>query len=119
MKSVIWGAALLMAAAAPGCKKDTPAPATAASAPTAKAAPKPAPADETTRPAELTPDQVVRVPPREARRKSLQAGAMLVCAYGDPDKFARVELSGAISRAAFEAKVKELPQDQELIFYCS
>ena len=61
----------------------------------------------------------VRMPPNEVREKVNSGSALLVCAYGDEEKFKRVHLDGAISMAEFQSRVPTLAKDQEIIFYCA
>jgi hypothetical protein len=44
---------------------------------------------------------------------------LLVCAYDDDDKFARMPLPGAIPRSRFTAEMKQVPKDKQLVFYCA
>ncbi|WP_305041934.1 rhodanese-like domain-containing protein [Geoalkalibacter sp.] len=62
---------------------------------------------------------VPRISPEEAARKVESGAALLVCAYAEADKFARMHLAGAISRQDFEARLPGLSKDAELIFYCA
>ena len=80
------------------------------SAPSAKAA---------AEPAKMSPERVTRLSPAEVHRKVKASEAMLVCAYPDSAKFARMKLQGAVARSAFEAKLASLARDQEIIFYCA
>ena len=48
-----------------------------------------------------------------------ESGALLVCAYDDPAKYAQYHLSGATSLDDLRRQEASLPKDQELIFYCA
>jgi len=63
--------------------------------------------------------EVARITPQEAYARVSEAGALLVCAYEDPARFAENRLDGAISIHAFRARRDTLPRDQEIIFYCA
>ena len=60
-----------------------------------------------------------RIDVAEGRRKAAEDGALLVCAYEDESKCARIKLEGAISFAEFQRLAGSLPKDKELIFYCA
>lgn len=62
---------------------------------------------------------VPRISPEEARVRVQSGAALLVCAYGEVEKFTRMHLEGAVSRQDFEARLPGLPKDAELIFYCA
>ena len=52
--------------------------------------------------------------------QELMAGrALLVCAYEDEQKCAKMNLHGSINMAQFASKAAMLPKDQEIIFYCA
>lgn len=59
-----------------------------------------------------------RITAAETRQKVQTGKALLVCAYANEAAFARYHLDGAISLAAFQARVGSLPKEQEIIFYC-
>jgi rhodanese-related sulfurtransferase len=63
--------------------------------------------------------KVARITPREAHARVVAGQALLVCAYEDPARFAKVHLEGAISIQEFRARRAALPRDQEIIFYCA
>ncbi len=48
----------------------------------------------------------------------IESGALLVCAYDDPDQFAKYHLFGATSLEDMEQE-PTLWKDQEIIFYCA
>ena len=60
-----------------------------------------------------------RISVEEARQKVTGSDALLVCAYEDESKCARIKLEGAISLQEFQARADSLPTDQEIIFYCA
>jgi hypothetical protein len=66
----------------------------------------------------LLAGMVDRIEAEEAHRDVAQ-GAMLVCAYEDPDKFVENHIEGAIPLAEFRDRVDAIPQNSELIFYCA
>jgi hypothetical protein len=53
----------------------------------------------------------------EAAREHTAAGAWLICAYDDDRKCAQVALEGSIPLSTLRSR--EVPRDQELIFYCA
>jgi len=61
----------------------------------------------------------IRVSPEEVRQKVSAGSALLVCAYGDDEKFKMVHLQGAISLAEFKSQLPSLAKNQEIIFYCA
>ncbi len=63
--------------------------------------------------------QVESVSAPEVRAKIIHKSALLVCAYGDEEKFRTFPLEGAISLNEFQSKTGELSKDQEIIFYCN
>ena len=63
--------------------------------------------------------KVARITPQEAHPRVVAGQALLVCAYEDPARFARIRLEGAISIQEFRARRASLPRDQEIIFYCA
>ena len=63
--------------------------------------------------------EVARITPQQAHTRVSAGQALLVCAYEDPARFAKLRLEGAISIQEFRARRSTLPRDQEIIFYCS
>jgi hypothetical protein len=59
-----------------------------------------------------------RISAQDAYRRA-QSGALLVCAYEDDAKCAKMALDGSISLKSLEARASTLPKTQELIFYCA
>jgi hypothetical protein len=57
-----------------------------------------------------------RISVDEAQRRAEQ-GAWLICAYEDDRKCAKVALAGSIPLSALQQR--EVPRQQELIFYCA
>ena len=55
----------------------------------------------------------------EAHDRVESGKALLVCAYRDERVCRKVQLEGSISLREFEAKLRKLPRDQEIIFYCA
>ena len=47
------------------------------------------------------------------------ADTLLVCAYDDPAKCAKVKLQGAIDMRQLEARLASVPKDREIVFYCA
>jgi hypothetical protein len=43
---------------------------------------------------------------------------LLVCAYGDDQRFRQVPLVGAIARSQLDAWIPQLPKEQSIVFYC-
>jgi hypothetical protein len=62
---------------------------------------------------------VPRIAVDEARRRVLAGDALLVCAYQDEAKCARMKLDGSITVAQLESRLPRLGRDRELIFYCA
>jgi hypothetical protein len=62
--------------------------------------------------------EIERISVEEARRKTEDGEAQLVCAYDDEAKCSRMMLDGALSLAALNARLPQLRKDQEIIFYC-
>lgn len=60
-----------------------------------------------------------RISAEDARLQVAKGEALLVCAYDDEERFQRSHLYGAISHAVLQSLVRNLPKDQEIIFYCS
>jgi rhodanese-related sulfurtransferase len=60
-----------------------------------------------------------RIAPPQAHERMESAGALLVCAYDEPQKFERNHLEGAISLPEFQSQAESLPKDREIIFYCA
>jgi rhodanese-related sulfurtransferase len=63
-------------------------------------------------------DHAERIDARQAHA-DVAAGALLVCAYDDDEKWRKNRLDGAIPLADFRAREASLPKDQEIIFYCA
>lgn len=66
----------------------------------------------------MTPDQVTRVSPQEARRRVETGQALLVCGY-EGEKFDRNHLPDALRFEEFESRKSSLPKSQPVIFYCA
>ena len=49
----------------------------------------------------------------------LAKGKVLVCVYEKEDEFRQNDLEGAISLADFRKRMKVLPKDENIIFYCA
>jgi len=64
-------------------------------------------------------DEPRRVIPQAIYPKVQSGETLLVCAYEDEAKCRRLRLKGAISLAAFKSRLPNLPQDQEIVFYCA
>ena len=62
---------------------------------------------------------VLRIPPEEARPKVLDGEALLVCAYEDPSSFRSMRLDGAISIQEFRERLPSLGMEKEIVFYCA
>jgi hypothetical protein len=60
---------------------------------------------------------VERIGPGEARQMQTSGEALLVCAYSD-NRCKSVLLEGALLRSELDDRLKDLPVDQPLIFYC-
>lgn len=63
-------------------------------------------------------DNILRIPPEEARRKVLAGEALLVCAYNSDEKFQLLQLEGAISLSELRQQQATLPRSREIVFYC-
>ncbi|MEZ4598723.1 MAG: hypothetical protein R2940_02915 [Syntrophotaleaceae bacterium] len=62
---------------------------------------------------------VIRVTPNEAHRRIESGKAVLVCAYESDEKCQSMLLEGAETLHEFEDRLPEIPQEQEVIFYCA
>ncbi len=63
--------------------------------------------------------EVERIGVAEARRRVEAGEALLVCAYEDEAKCARMRLEGAMSLADFRVEEPNIAHDREIIFYCA
>ena len=68
-------------------------------------------------PAGVDPTSVERVPVEVARARVLAGQALFVCAYGDA-RCAQLRLEGSIPWSALQARLPQLPRDQEILLYC-
>ncbi len=110
-----WLLAGGLLACSQGSKVDSgPGPSTAAAA--TQATPTAAPSPSAAR---IAPEDVLRTPPAEARRRVQTGRALLVCAYEDDAKYQSLKLEGSISLHELERRLPSLPRDQEIIFYCA
>lgn len=64
-------------------------------------------------------DELRRVTPQEIYPKVQSGKTLLVCAYEDEAKCRRLRLKGAMSLAELKSRLPNLPQDQEIVFYCA
>ena len=60
-----------------------------------------------------------RISPEDTRRKLAAGQAILVCAYESDEKFSAVHLEDAVSFNQFRARLPDIGEDQEIIFYCA
>lgn len=60
-----------------------------------------------------------RIKPAQALEKVDDGSAILVCAYSDEEKCKRLRVDGALTLGEFRARLGELTQDLEVIFYCA
>ena len=58
-----------------------------------------------------------RISLQEARTKTINNEAILVCAYPSEEKFAQNHLEGAISLAEFKERESSLSKEDSIIFY--
>ena len=63
-------------------------------------------------------ESIPRISVQEAHEKVTSGKALLVCAYSD-ESCQDVLLAGAILRSDFEMRLKSLPKEREVIFYCA
>ncbi|MBP1709172.1 MAG: hypothetical protein H6Q46_156 [Deltaproteobacteria bacterium] len=63
--------------------------------------------------------EVIRISPKEVRKKVTSEAALLVCAYDNEEKFKQFHLEGAIPLSEFRSKLPFLNKDHEIIFYCA
>ncbi len=63
--------------------------------------------------------EVERVTPEETLQKVKSGKALLVCTYKDHEKFKQFHLKGALFWNEFISRLKLLPKDHEIIFYCA
>lgn len=64
-------------------------------------------------------EEVLRIPPEQARPKVMNGEALLVCAYEDPAKFRSMRLERAISVQEFRERLSSLGKEKEIVFYCA
>lgn len=62
---------------------------------------------------------IERVSPVFVREKVRSGNALLVCAYDDDGKYARLRLEGSMSLSGFKSAVSGIAKDREIIFYCA
>ena len=67
----------------------------------------------------VTPENVERVSPEEARREVEAGRALLVCAYDDESKCRQLRLENAVTLQDLQRRVDSVPRNQALIFYCA
>ncbi len=60
-----------------------------------------------------------RISPNDVYPKVKSGTALLVCAYGDEERFKNLRLEGAISLKEFESRLLSLAKDKEIVFYCA
>lgn len=61
----------------------------------------------------------MRIKPAQALGKLEDGSAILVCAYSDEEKCKRLRVEGALTLGEFRARIGELGDDVEVIFYCA
>lgn len=61
--------------------------------------------------------EIERISPEQARARVQAGEALLVCAYSD-FTCRKFMLEGALMKSEFEQRLRSLPKDQEIIFYC-
>jgi hypothetical protein len=44
---------------------------------------------------------------------------LIVCAFGDSEKCAKLKIDGSISMKELEAGLDSIPKDREIVFFCS
>lgn len=65
-------------------------------------------------------NEVRRISPQQVHQDlASDAGAVLVCAYEEPEKFEQNHLEGAIPLEELESQADAQPRDLEIIFYCA
>jgi rhodanese-related sulfurtransferase len=64
-------------------------------------------------------NELKRISPEETRQKISSGKALLVCAYEDDAKFAKMHLEGAISMKELRSRISSVSHEQEIIFYCA
>ena len=60
-----------------------------------------------------------RIPPEAVYEKVKSGKALLVGAYDDEERCAKLHLEGAMSLNEFRSRLPSLSKDQEIIFYCT
>ncbi len=60
-----------------------------------------------------------RITPQEIYPRVKSGEALLVCAYDDEAKCRTMHLEGAMFLWELQAKLPELPKDQEMVFFCA
>ena len=109
--------ALALLSGAPACSK-SPAPATLAE-PAARPAKQAAATATEKAPEPVAADDVSRVSAAEVHQRVKKGQALLICAYDNDDKFAKMALEGAIPRSKFTDRLPRTPKNRQLIFYCA
>lgn len=62
---------------------------------------------------------IPRLTAKETRERTLSGQALLVCSYTKEKKFRKFAVEGAISLNTLAEMAPELPEGQEIIFYCA
>ncbi|MEJ2091692.1 MAG: hypothetical protein P8X65_05805 [Syntrophobacterales bacterium] len=60
-----------------------------------------------------------RVTPQEIYPRVKSGEALLVCAYADEARCRGMQLEGSLTLQEFQAKLPDLPQYQEIVFFCA
>jgi len=60
-----------------------------------------------------------RVSPQEIYSRVQSGEALLVCAYADEARCRNIQLEDSLTFQEFQARLPDLPQDQEIVFYCT
>ena len=63
-------------------------------------------------------EKIKRIDAHEVNRKLQNGTALLICAYDDEALFKRMKLRGALSLKDLQARLPDLPKNQDIVFYC-
>ena len=60
---------------------------------------------------------IARVSPERVREEVHSGNALLVCAYDNDDKYAKMRLDGSIALSKFKSELSAISKNNEIIFY--
>jgi hypothetical protein len=68
---------------------------------------------------DVMPDEVRRVSAGDALRRAARGGALLVCAYPDPEQCQALGVPGAIPLTELQRRLPGLPLAHEILLFCA